>query len=190
MSKANEVESLVADTIARYGRLDLLVPNSGTLSLESVTEVSLETWDKTIGTDLNGVFYLCRYAIPHMIDAGDGSIVVNASIAALKSFPNHPACCASKGALVPLAKNLAIDYAKDNIRVNCLCPGPADTRMIWESAKAFPNPERAVQDAGENTLLKRLGTPEDVARAALFLASDQSSWITSATLTVDEGIMA
>ena len=190
VSQATEVESLVAKTAEHYGKLDLLVPNSGELGLGSVTEVSLNTWDQTIGTNLNGVFYLCRYAIPHMIEAGGGSIVINASIAAFKSFPNHPAYCASKGALIPLAKNLAIDYAKNNIRVNCICPGPVDTPMIWESAEAFPDPERAVQDAGENTLLKRLGEPADVAKAALFLASSQSSWITGTTLTIDGGIMA
>ncbi len=190
VSQADQVEALVAETIGAFGTIDILVPNSGVLGLGSATEVPLETWDQTIGTNLNGVFYLCRYAIPHIVNAGGGSIVINASIAAFKSFPNHPAYCASKGALVPLAKNLAIDYASQNIRVNCLCPGPVDTPMIWESADAFPNPEEAVQNASENTLLKRLGTPEDVARAALFLASDQSAWITGAALPVDGGIMA
>lgn len=190
VSEAIQVEELIAHTIEKYGTLNTLVPNSGILGIGSVTEISLDEWNQTIGTNLNGVFLLCRYAIPQMIKAGGGSIVINASIAGFKSFANHPAYCASKGALIPLAKNLAIDYAAQNIRVNCLCPGPVDTPLIWDSAKAFKKPDSAVQEAGESTLLKRLGTPEDVAKAALFLASDDSSWITGTTLTIDGGIMA
>ena len=190
IGNADEVAQLVQQTAAQYGQVDILVPNVGVLGLGSATAVSLETWHETINTNLNGVFYLCRFAIPEMIKAGGGAIVINASIAAFKAFPNHPAYCASKGALIPLTKNLAIDYAAHNIRVNCLCPGPVDTPLIWDSAQAFANPATAVQEAGENTLIGRLGTPEDVAKAALFLASDDaSSWITGAALTIDGGIM-
>ena len=86
-------------------------------------------------------------------------------------------------------KNLAIDYADHNIRVNCLCPGPVDTPLIWDSAKAFSNPESVVQEVGKSTLIGRLGRPDDVAKAALFLASDDSKWITGTALTIDGGIM-
>ena len=189
ISKVDEVARLVQKTVDAYGAINVLVPNAGILGLGSVTEVPLETWDQTIGVNLNGVFYLCRFAIPEMIKAGGGVIVINGSIAGFKAFPNHPAYCASKGALIPLTKNLAMDYANHKIRVNCLCPGPVDTPLIWDSAQAFENPETVVQEVGESTLMKRLGTPADVAKAALFLACEDSAWITGVTLTIDGGKM-
>jgi NAD(P)-dependent dehydrogenase (short-subunit alcohol dehydrogenase family) len=122
-----------------------------------------------------------------MIERGGGTIVVTGSIAAFKGFPRHAAYCASKGALVGLVKQVANDYAPA-IRSNLLCPGPVDTPLLWDSAAAFPQPECAVADTESRTLLRRLGTPRDIAQAALFLASEQSSWITGAALTIDGGI--
>ncbi len=190
VSKSEEVKQLIQQTVETFGKVNILIPNAGILGLGSVTDVAIKTWDETIDTNLNGVFYLCRFGIPEMIKQGGGTIVIIASIAGFKAFPNHPAYCASKGALIPLTKNLAIDYAPHNIRVNCLCPGPVDTPLIWDSAKAFPNPETVVQEVADKTLIGRLGTPEDIAQAALFLASDDSSWITGAAITIDGGIMA
>ena len=189
ISNIADVEQLVIKAVEKYGKINILVPNAGILGLGSITEVSLETWHQAIGTNLNGVFYLCRFAIPEMIKAGGGVVIITASIAGFKAFPNHAAYCASKGALIPLTKNLAVDYAEHNIRVNCLCPGPVDTPLIWDSAKAFPNPATVVQEVGAGTLMRRLGTPDDVAKAALFLACDDSAWITGVALTIDGGVM-
>lgn len=177
---------LFHDTIKIFGGLDIVVANAGFLGLGSITEVSSDTWHEAINTNLNSIFYLMRLAIPEMLRQGQGTLIINGSIAAFKSFPNHPAYCASKGALVPLAKQIAMDYGP-KIRANLICPGPIDTPLIWDSARAFPDPERAVADAANSTLLKRLGKPEDVAKAALFLASDDSSFITGTTLVVDGG---
>jgi NAD(P)-dependent dehydrogenase (short-subunit alcohol dehydrogenase family) len=138
--------------------------------------------------NLDSVFFLMRSAIPAMKDAGGGAIVVNASIAAFKAFPNHAAYCASKGALVALVRQAAVDVAPA-IRVNAICPGPVDTPLLWDSAVAFPDPAAAVAAAGRKTLLKRLGRPDDVANAALFLATDQSGWMTGTAITIDGGIM-
>ena len=110
------------------------------------------------------------------------------SIAAFKAFPSHAAYCASKGALLALVRQVAMDVGP-SIRVNLLCPGPVDTPLLWESAAAFPEPAIAVTDAAKKTVLKRLGRPEDIARAALFLASGDSDWITGSALTIDGGIM-
>lgn len=189
ISKADEVENLVQQAVNKYAKINILVPNAGILGIGSVTEVPLETWNQTIGTNLNGVFYLYRFGIPEMIKAGGGQIVINASIAGFKAFPNHPAYCASKGALISLTRNRAVDYAEYKIRANCFCPGPVDTPLIWDSTKAFAKPTTVVQEVGNKTLMKRLGTPDDVAKAALFLASDDSSWITGTALTIDGGIM-
>jgi NAD(P)-dependent dehydrogenase (short-subunit alcohol dehydrogenase family) len=189
VSNVADVARLVKKAVERYGKINILVPNAGILGLGSATEVSLETWHQAIGTNLNGVFYLCRFAIPEMIKAGGGVIVITASIAGFKAFPNHAAYCASKGALISLTKSLALDYADHKIRVNCLCPGPVDTPLIWDSAKAFENPETVVREVGNNTLMKRLGIPADVAQAALFLACEDSSWLTGIALTIDGGVM-
>lgn len=179
---------LVSEAKRIFGGIDIVVANAGFLGLGSITEVSAEIWRKTINTNLNSIFYLLRLAIPEMQKMGSGNIIINGSIAAFKSFPNHPAYCASKGALVPLVKQIALDYGPE-IRANLICPGPIDTPLIWDSAKAFPNPDQAVANAAKATVLDRLGSPEDVAKAALFLASEDSSFVTGTSITVDGGIM-
>ncbi len=181
-------EKLVREAIYHFGKLDMVVTNAGKLGLGSVTDISIDDWNETIGTNLNAVFYLSRFAIPEMQKNGRGVLLVNSSIAAFKSFPNHAAYCASKAALIALVKEMALDYGPA-IRVNAMCPGPVDTPLIWDSAKAFENPESIVQQTANNTLMKRLGKPEDIASLALFLVSDEASWITGSAFTIDGGIL-
>lgn len=182
-------QDLVDAAVQQFGGVDVLVPNAGILGNGSVLDAPLEVWQRTIDVNLNAVYYLIKLAAPVMLEGGGGSIVVNGSIAAYTAFPNHPAYCASKGALVPLVRQLALDLAP-KIRVNILCPGQVDTPLLWDSAKAFPNPDTAVQECADKMPLKRIGTPEDIARAALFLASGDASWITGTALTIDGGITA
>jgi NAD(P)-dependent dehydrogenase (short-subunit alcohol dehydrogenase family) len=179
----------LVETCARlYGGLDSVVSCAGMLGLGSVTDVPVETWRETLAANLDAVFYLLRAALPVMQARGRGSAVIVGSIAAFKGLPNHAAYCASKGALVGLVRQVAIDYGPA-VRINLLCPGPVDTPLIWESAVAFPDPADAVAAVGRRTVMKRLGLPDDIARAALYLASDESGWVTGTTLTVDGGIM-
>jgi NAD(P)-dependent dehydrogenase (short-subunit alcohol dehydrogenase family) len=180
---------LVDGAIERFGGVDILVPNAGILGIGGVLDSPLQVWTRTIDVNLNAVYYLIHAAAPAMMRRTGGSIVVNGSIAAYKGFPNHPAYCASKGALLALVRQLALDLAP-TVRVNILCPGQVDTPLLWDSAKAFPDPQGVVQAVAARMPLKRLGTPEDIAKAALFLASDDSSWITGSALTIDGGIMA
>lgn len=182
-------KQLVSTAIDHFGKLNGIVTNAGTLGLGSVTELSLEDWDRTFQTNINSVFYLLKYAIPEIVKNEGGVGIVNASIAAFKSFPNHAAYCASKAGLVALVKQVAVDYGS-KLRINSICPGPVDTPMIWDSAKAFPNPKEAVNQAADATLMKRLGTPNDVAHLALFLATESSGWITGSSFNIDGGIMA
>ncbi|MFT7035574.1 MAG: NAD(P)-dependent dehydrogenase (short-subunit alcohol dehydrogenase family) [Cyclobacteriaceae bacterium] len=182
-------EQLVDTAIDNFGKLNGVVTNAGILGLGSVTELSLEDWDQTFKTNISSVFYLLKYAIPEIVKNDEGVTIVNASIAAFKSFPNHAAYCASKAGLVALVKQVAVDYGP-KIRINSICPGPVDTPMIWDSAKAFPDPEEAVNQAADATLMKRLGTPKDVADLALFLATESSGWITGSSFNIDGGIMA
>lgn len=180
-------EKLVNSAIKNFNRLDVLSINAGILGLGNVVDLPETLWNTTINTNLSSIFYLSKYAIPHLQKDG-GTILINASIAAYKSFPNHPAYCASKAASVALMKQMAVEYAP-KIRVNAICPGPVDTPLIWDSAKAFENPEAAVQNAGKATLMQRLGTPDDIAKLALFLVSEDSSWITGTAMTIDGGIL-
>ncbi|MDO8966811.1 SDR family NAD(P)-dependent oxidoreductase [Algoriphagus sp.] len=188
ISKPQANEQLVKEAIRNFGKLDIIVTNAGNLGIGSVTDISLEEWDYTLATNLSAVFYLSRFAIPEMKKTGKGVILVNSSIAAFKSFPNHAAYCASKAALVALVKEMALDYGPE-IRVNTICPGPVDTPMIWDSAKAFQDPNTIVQQTANNTLMKRLGKPEDIASLALFLVSEEASWITGSAFTIDGGIL-
>ena len=126
--------------------------------------------------------------IPELQARGKGVIVAIGSIAAYRGFPGHAAYCATKGALLPLIKQVALDYSPE-VRANIICPGPVDTPLLRSSAEAFPDPSKAISDVADRTPMKRLGTPEDIASAALFLACDDSSWIDGAALDVDGGVM-
>ena len=181
-------KKLVDTAMETFGKLDTLSLNAGVLGIGNVENLSIDLWRKTIDTNLSSIFYLCKYALPYLQKEPQGNILINASIAAFKSFPNHPAYCASKAASVALMKQMAVDYAP-KIRVNAICPGPVDTPLLWESAKAFEQPDTAVENAKKTTLLKRLGTPEDITKLVLFLVSDDSSWITGTTVTIDGGII-
>ena len=182
-------KELVNLAIKRFGKLDGVITNAGILGLGKVTELDTETWHRTFQTNIDSVYFLMKYAIPKMQKSGKGVAVINASIAAYKSFPNHAAYCSSKAALLALAKQMAVDYGP-KIRVNSICPGPVDTTLLHNSAIAFPDPENAVSEAEKATLMKRLGQPADIANLALFLVSDDSSWITGSAFTIDGGIMA
>jgi NAD(P)-dependent dehydrogenase (short-subunit alcohol dehydrogenase family) len=177
---------LVELTLEHFGRLDGLVCNAGMLGLGAVTELSEDVWRRAFDVNVHSIFYLAKAALPALQESGSATIAVNGSIAAWKCFPNHPAYCASKAAAVALARQMAADYSP-GVRVNAICPGPIDTPLIWESAVAFPNPAEAVQAAGARTPMGRLGTPQDFAKLALFLSSEDSSWITGAAYTLDGG---
>lgn len=178
---------LVEKAIERYGKLDTIVANAGILGLGDVVNLPIESWQETMNTNLNALFYLSKYAVPYMLRNNFGIILANASIAAFKAFPNHPAYCASKAGQVALTRQLASEYGPV-IRANAICPGPVDTPLIWDSAVAFEHPAEAVANAANNTLMKRLGRPEDIAQLALFLITEKASFITGATINIDGGI--
>lgn len=183
-------ERLVETAVDEFGGLDILVPNAGILGLGSVTDVDTGTWHRTLDTNLNGVFYLLRAAIPEMRKRNKGgTVVVTGSIAAHKGFPNHAAYCASKGAVEALVRQAAVDYAP-GIRINLLQPGPVDTTLYRDSAVAFPDPDTVLDEVPDTLPMKRVGTPGEIAKAALFLASDDSAWMTGSVVTIDGGASA
>ena len=182
-------QRLVEEAISRYGHLDYVVLSAGTLGIGKLDDTDLDTWHDTIATNLNAVFYLLKYALPAMQAGDGGSVVVIGSVAAFHSFPNHPAYTASKGALIPLVKQLALDYGPQ-IRINVICPAQVRTPLLENSVQAFANPESILDQTAQRLPMKRLGLPSDIAQATAFLLSEKASWITGSHFVVDGGFLA
>ena len=172
-----------------FGVPDIIVANAGMLGLGSLTDISHELWHKTFEVNVYSLFYLLRIALPGMKLKGGGSMIVTGSLASQKGFPNHAAYCATKGAVESLVRQVAVDAAPD-VRINMIAPGAIDTELYRSSAVAFPNPDTILDEVPGTIPMQRTGTPFDVAKAALFLASDESEWITGTVLTVDGGASA
>lgn len=178
-----ELAAVVRD---RFGTLDILVTSAGVDNFQPVDAVPVETWDELIATNLRGAFLVSRALLPVLRRPG-GSIVFVASASALVGTPRMAAYSASKGGMVSLAREMAVDYADQGIRVNAICPGSIDTPMLRAGFDASPDPAGAERDCIRRHPLGRLGTPEDVACGALYLASDEASFVTGATLVIDGG---
>ncbi len=184
------VEAMVADVVARWGRIDVLFNNAGIEDTDSVTRTSEERWDRQITVNLKSVFLCSKYVIPHMQRQGGGRIVNTASIEGVVAEPNGAAYVASKGGIVLLTKEMALSYAADNIRVNCVCPGWIDTPMARRSIEKNGGLEVMLPEIRRLQPLGRLGTPEEVGRCVLFLASEDASFVTGTALMVDGGYTA
>jgi NAD(P)-dependent dehydrogenase (short-subunit alcohol dehydrogenase family) len=181
---------MVGLAVETYGRLDILFNNAGLTLPARVTETSEEVWNLSLDVNLKGVMLGCKYAIPEMQKVGGGSIINTASMLGLVASPRQAPYCAAKGGVVLLTKQIAIDYARDNIRVNCICPSEVDTPMHRKFIAESPDPEATKQRLLERIPLNRVARPEEIAAAALFLASDDSSYVTGVALPVDGGLTA
>lgn len=184
VANSKETEHLIQETINQFGTIDILVNNAG-ISNSEVRSVDMteEEWDRVIDINLKSVFLGIKYAAPEMIKKGSGSIINTASLLGLKGQKYLSAYNASKGGVVILTKNAALEYGKYGIRVNAIAPGVIDTKIIegWkQNERKWPIISRA-------NALGRIGTPQEVANAILFLASDEASFITGTTLSVDGG---
>lgn len=177
----------VEATVSAFGGLDVLVNCAGIIRRADVVETSEEEWDQVLAVNLKSVFLMAKYAVPHMAARGRGSIVNVASGWGLKGGPRAVSYCASKGAVVNLTRAMAIDHGPQNIRVNCVCPGDTDTPMLREEARQLGVDEGTFLASSAERPLARLGTPEDIAQAVLYLASDASAWVTGTSLVVDGG---
>lgn len=185
-----DVKRMVAEAVDRFGALHILHNNAGVLWKDrdrSVVDTEEQWWDRVMAINLKGVYFTCKYGIPHLIAAGGGAIVVVGSVSALRGFTlPQDAYTASKGALISLTKSLAVQYARHNIRANIIHPGIVETPM-QEPYLADPAKRAAFEAA---TPLGRLAQPEEIARVALFLVSDDSSYVTGAEIPVDGGYTA
>ena len=188
MSKEEDIKLMVDKTIEKYGKLNYAFNNAGVEGLSAVThECTNENWHQVLSINLTGVWLCMKYQIPHMLKQGKGAIVNNSSIAGLVGFPGIPAYVASKHAIVGLTKNAALEYGKMGIRVNVVCPGVIKTPMI----DRFTGKSKEVEKQFESMEpIGRLGEPEEVADAVLWLCSDASSFVTGHSLAVDGGWVA
>ncbi|HWC55040.1 MAG TPA: SDR family oxidoreductase [Chitinophagaceae bacterium] len=185
VSNESDVKKLVEQTIAQYERLDFAFNNAGVEGQSAIThECTVENWDRTTAINLKGVWLCMKYEIPQMLKQGKGAIVNNASIAGLVGFPNIPAYVASKHGVIGLTKNAALEYAKQNIRANAVCPGVIKTPMI----DRFTGKDKEVEKQfASQEPVGRLGQPEEVADAVMWLCSDASSFVTGNAIPVDGG---
>jgi NAD(P)-dependent dehydrogenase (short-subunit alcohol dehydrogenase family) len=182
------VSAAVAAAAERFGRIDVLLNAAGVSGIGPVAELAAEEWDRVLDVNLKGTFLVCKHVVARMRAQGSGSIVNIASIEGIVGFPGQAAYNASKGGVILLTRNMAVDYGADGIRVNCLCPGLIDTPMtavLHEAELAAVREEFVAMH-----LLRRAGRPEEVAGPALFLASDDAAFITGHTLVVDGGLTA
>lgn len=183
VSSSKEVNDAVEKTVKRWGTIDILVNSAGIFVRNAITEVSDDEWDRVMDINLRGYFHTCRKVIPIMVKQAHGKIVNISSIHGLVGTETAATYCASKGAVTNFTRQLAVDYAKRGINVNAIAPGTIVTAM----SKPFRETPEIMKEYLARTMLPRLGTAEDVAYAALYLASAESDWVTGHCLVVDGG---
>jgi len=190
VTRSADCRRVVERTVEEFGGIHILFNNAGIIRRASVLEISEKDWDAVMAVNVKSIFLMSREVIPIMGRAGGGSIVNTASGWGLAGGPQAGAYCASKGAVVLMTKAMAIDHGRQKIRVNCICPGDTDTAMLRSEARQLGEAEERFLSDSAKRPLGRLGKPEEIANAALYLASDAASFVTGAALVVDGGGLA
>jgi NAD(P)-dependent dehydrogenase (short-subunit alcohol dehydrogenase family) len=188
VSHRADVERVVAQTMERFGRLDILFNNAGIVPTGKIDATNEETWDRTMAINVKSMYLFCQATIPIFKKQGGGVILNTASATALRAVVDRACYTTSKAAIVGLTKSLAIDHATDNIRVNCLCPGTVDTPSLADRIAAFPDPVEARKRFIARQPLGRFGTAEQIAAAALYLVSDDTAYVTGVAFPIDGGL--
>jgi len=187
VSLASDCQRAVEQTLEAFGPLDILFNNAGVFYPQTALECSEKEWDEQIDVNLKGTFLMSKFALPSMIAQGRGVIINNSSGWGIVGGDHAVAYCASKGGVVLMTKAMAIDHGRQGIRVNCICPGDVETPMLPADAKMRGLSWASYLEDCNNRPMGRIGTPEEIAKAVLFLASDDSSFMTGAALVVDGG---
>jgi len=195
VTSSDAAAAMVKKAVDTYGRLDVLFNNAGIWCGGTILDISEDNWDRTIGVNVKGIYLVSKYAVQQMMRQEGGSIINAASVAALRGSPMSAAYNASKGAVLLLTKCMALDFGRYGIRVNCTCPGIIETQMADQllSYRSLGDDDRKqalLETYEDRHMVGRLGRPEEVANVVLFLASDESSFVTGAAWPVDGGLSA
>jgi NAD(P)-dependent dehydrogenase (short-subunit alcohol dehydrogenase family) len=191
VSRDADIRRAVETAVEAFGKLDLLWSNAGIGVWKTVPETTDEEWERIVGVNLKGTFLVGKHGIPELVRAGGGTMVATASVSSFVASPRWAAYCATKGGVLMLVRAMALDHASAGVRVNCVCPGSVDTPLQAEDMRRRDVPlEQAVREDEEAHPLGRFAQPEEIARAALFLSCDDSSFSTGSALVVDGGITA
>ncbi len=183
------VRAAVDDAVRQHGGLHVVAHCAGIQRYGDAVATSLEVWRETLAVNLDGCFHVTRCALPHLVAAGGGAIVIVGSVQTVVAIANSAAYVTAKHAVAGLTRSIALDFAKKNIRANCVMPGAIDTPLLRGAANLSPDPEAVLRACAQAHPVGRIGRPEEVARAIAFLASDWASFITGATLAVDGGML-
>ena len=190
VSNSNDIARVIELTISHFGKVNVLLNNAGVLHIGTAEQITEAQWDETFNTNVRGLWLLSRAALPPMRKAGGGSIINVASVLGINGAAKRASYAPSKGAVVLLTKCMAIDHAGDKIRVNAICPGFVETDLTAAVINHAPDPEAARAERIKVHPIGRLGKPEDIAGLAVYLASDESSWVTGTVFPVDGGYLA
>jgi len=186
----SQVKSMVRKVIEAYQKINILVNNAGLYVQGDVIRTNEEQWDKIMAVNLRAAFLCCKYCIPRMIESKGGVVINVSSEAGIVAIKNQVAYNTSKAGLISLTKSIALDFASQNIRANCVCPGTTETPLVASALAKQADPERARRDLEKVRPANRLGKPEEIAYGILYLASDESPYATGAVLSVDGGYTA
>jgi NAD(P)-dependent dehydrogenase (short-subunit alcohol dehydrogenase family) len=190
VAKPGEIRRLIDETVSRFGGLNFLLNNAGVLHVGNAEQITEEQWDHTFNVNVRAVWLLSRAALPQMRKAGCGSIINVASTLGIVGARNRAAYAASKGAVVLLTKSMAVDHGHENIRVNAICPSFVETDLTAAVLHQAPDRAAVLRERTAAHPIGRLGRPDDIAGLSVYLASDESSWVTGAVLPVDGGYLA
>ena len=190
VSKRAEIEHVLQETVKAFGGINVLVNNAGILHAGTAEQITEAQWDETFNINVRGLWLLSRAVLPHLRKAGGGSIINVASVLGINGVRNRAAYAASKGAVVLLTKCMAIDHGHENIRVNAICPSFVETDLTAAVLSKAADPDAIRRERIGVHPLGRLGQPEDLAGLAVYLASEESAWVTGATFPVDGGYLA
>lgn len=189
VSSESSVRQAVNEAVQHYGAVHVLVSNAGIQRYGDVVGTSSAVWDEIFNVHVKGCFYVTKFAIPSMIQSGGGSIVIVASTQSFTAIVSSAAYVAAKHALLGITRSIGLDYARQNIRANCVCPGTIDTPMLRQAAALAAAPNEVIDTCSRMHAMGRIGNPEEVANAIAFLASDWASFITGTSLVVDGGLL-